>query len=155
MKTPLSIVASCALALIILSACAPIKATRGNMLDDFQMRQIMAGTDTRDDVVRKVGSPTAISPFDNRIWYYIGQKTEKHGILDPKVTQERIVVVTFGADGIVDSVRERRDGRENVQMVDRVTPTSGNEYTFLQQLLGNLGRFNRPAGNAATTAGGN
>jgi hypothetical protein len=31
-----------------------------------------------------------------------------------------------------------------VAMVDRVTPTHGNDLTLMQQVLGNLGRFNNP-----------
>ena len=136
--------------------CTPMTANRGNLLEDFQMQEVKPGLDTRDDVIRKIGSPTTIAPFDDKTWYYLGQKKEKRGILDSQVVQERIVVVTFGEDGFVNAVKERRDGREDVPIVERKTPTSGNEMTVLQQMLGNLGRFNKGSaeGNAATTASG-
>ena len=35
----------------------------------------------------------------------------------------------------------QEDGR-TIAYVDRTTPTEGNELTLIQQLLGNLGRFN-------------
>ena len=143
-----------ALSCLTLISCTPVTANRGNLLDAEQMKQVTAGADTRDDVVRKIGSPTAISPFDDNIWYYMGQKTEKVGIFDPKITEEKIVVVTFAPDGKVNSVAERRDGRQDVPIVSRETPTSGNEVTFVQQMLGNLGKFNKSSTtNAATTAG--
>ncbi len=145
---------SICLLLITLTACAPVQETRGNLLDNYQMEQIVAGQDLKDDVVRKIGSPTTISTFNPNIWYYIGQRTEKHGILDPELKKERIVVVTFGEDGRVSSVVERREGRQDVPVVQRETPTSGNDFTFTQQLLGNLGKFNTPEGSAAETAGG-
>lgn len=137
-----------------ITACAPVTANRGNLLEDYQMQEVKPGLDTRDDVIRKIGSPTTTSPFDNNIWYYMGQQTEKRGILDTKVINERIVMVTFGADGLVDSVKERKEGREDVPVVKRETKTSGNEMTILQQMLGNLGKFNKPAGSATDTAGG-
>jgi outer membrane protein assembly factor BamE (lipoprotein component of BamABCDE complex) len=153
MKTPLFALA--AFSLFALSACEPITATRGNFLDEYQMKLVQPGVDTRDDVVRKIGSPTTVAPFDPNVWYYLGQKTEKHSILDPKIVDEKIVVVTFGSDGMVDTLKERRDGREEVPLVDRTTPTAGNEYTFLQQMLGNLGKFNKKdTSSAAETAGG-
>ncbi|PZP55514.1 MAG: hypothetical protein DI586_06570, partial [Micavibrio aeruginosavorus] len=62
--------------------------------------------------------------------------------------------LTFAPDGFVDSMVERRDGREDVAIVKRTTPTSGNEITFVQQMLGNLGKFNKQdTTNAAQTAG--
>lgn len=143
-----------ALCLSTLAACTPMTANRGNFLDDYQMKEVVAGQDSRDEVTRKIGSPTSISPFNDNIWYYLGQKTEKRGIFDAKVTDERIVVVTFGQDGLVDSMVERRDGREDVAIVQRTTPTSGNEVTFVQQMLGNLGKFNKQSTtNSAETAG--
>ena len=142
------------LAFLFLAACTPVTANRGNLLEDYQMKEIVSGQDTKDDVIRKIGSPTAISPFNDNTWYYMGQITEKRGIFDAKVVKERIVVVNFGQDGIVTAVNERRDGREDVPLVKRETPTSGNEMTFVQQMLGNLGKFNKQdTTNAATTAG--
>lgn len=138
----------------MVAACTATQATRGNLLEDYQLKEILPGIDAREDVMRKVGSPTTISTFDENTWYYMGQKTEKKGILDPKVTAERIIVVTFAADGKVDAVKERMDGRQDIAIVDRATPASGNEFTFMQQMLGNLGKFNRDPENAATTAGG-
>lgn len=139
----------------LLSACTPQVATRGNLLEDYQMKEILPGIDAKEDVVRKIGSPTTIAPFDDNVWYYMGQRTEKKGILDPKITQERIVVVSFNqADGKVDKIIERKDGREDVPIVQRTTPTSGNEFTFMQQMLGNIGKFNKKEESATRTAGG-
>ncbi len=139
----------------LLAGCTPMLANRGNLLEDYQMKELQPGVDGRDEVVRKIGSPTTVAPFDDNTWYYIGQKTSKTGILDAKITEERIVVVTFDpADGLVDRVVERKDGREDIPLVQRKTLTTGNEFTVIQQLMGNLGKFNKSAGNAATTATG-
>ena len=43
--------------------------------------------------------------------------------------------------------------RVDVPRVRRKTPTGGNEVTFMEQLLGNIGKFNRPAESAARTGG--
>jgi outer membrane protein assembly factor BamE (lipoprotein component of BamABCDE complex) len=154
-RTLFPVLVSLLVSSMALSACEPVTAVRGNFLDEYQMKSVQAGVDTREDVVRKIGSPTTVAPFDPNVWYYLGQKTEKNSILDPKITDERIVVVTFAGDGVVDSVKERKDGREDVPLVQDTTPTSGNEYTFLQQMLGNLGKFNKQGKeNAATTASG-
>jgi outer membrane protein assembly factor BamE (lipoprotein component of BamABCDE complex) len=139
-----------------LTACTPTVANRGNLVETYKMQEVVPGQDSKDDVIRKIGSPTTISPFDVNTWYYVGQLTEKKAMLDPKIKREKIYVVSFLPDGYVDKIVERRDGRKDVPIVDRVTPTSGNEFTFMQQMLGNLGRFNSAKQSAATTAtGGN
>jgi outer membrane protein assembly factor BamE (lipoprotein component of BamABCDE complex) len=91
---------------------------------------------------RKIGSPTTVAPFDDNTWYYIGQKTEKRGILDEDVIEEKIVVVTFNQQGQLIEVKQAENEHEDIPYVRRKTPTSGNEVTVLQQLMGNLGKFN-------------
>ena len=138
-----------------LAACTPTQATRGNIVEDFRMAEIIPGTSTRTSVLQSLGSPTTEAPFDENVWYYIGQKTEKTGIFDPKVVDKKIVVVAFNQDGIVETINQVDADQIDVPHVRRKTPTSGNEITVMEQLLGNVGRFNKPKESAATTAGGN
>ena len=55
--------------ILLVSACAPVKKTRGNMLKDYQVVQVEEGIDTRSDVIRKLGSPTTVAPFDENVWF--------------------------------------------------------------------------------------
>lgn len=137
-----------------LAGCAPTIDTRGNLLETYQLQEIIPGQDTKENVTAKIGSPTTVSPFDQNIWYYMGQRTAKTAMLDPKIKRERIIVVSFANDGYVDKVVERRDGRQDVPIVARKTPTTGNDFTIMQQLMGNLGRFNAPKQSASQTATG-
>jgi outer membrane protein assembly factor BamE (lipoprotein component of BamABCDE complex) len=150
LSSALCLILACAL----LSACTPTQATRGNIVEDYRMAEIVPGVSTRTSVLQSMGSPTTKAPFDEDIWYYIGQKTEKTGIFDPKVVDKKIVVVAFTPDGIVDTIERIDADQIDVPTVRRKTATSGNEVTILQQLLGNVGRFNTPKGSAANTATG-
>lgn len=129
-------------ALLLLPSCSPTVAQRGNMLENHQLEEVKSGQSTRSDVLRAFGSPTAQSTFDPNIWYYIGQETEKRGILDPEVTKERIFQVAFSQEGILESVREIGRDRMNIPYARDKTPTHGNETTVMQQFFGNLGKFN-------------
>lgn len=130
------------LCVVSTSACAPVVAKRGNMLETFQLEQIKPGTSTKSDVLRIIGSPTTQSTFNTDVWYYIGQVTEKRGILDQEIAQERIFSLTFDKDGVLQAVEELTGNREDIPYARAKTPTHGNDFTFMQQLLGNLGRFN-------------
>ncbi len=127
---------------LTLGACTPTISKRGNIIEDHQLTELVQGVHTRKDVLRIMGSPTTIAPFDENTWYYIGQETEKRGILDPKVTDERIVVVMFNKKGVVSEVVEKEEGRIAIPVARDKTPTHGNDISVMQQLLGNLGKFN-------------
>lgn len=129
-------------AILIAPACSPTSAKRGNLIEDYQLSEIEQGVSTRSDVLRNLGSPTTRSTFDQNVWYYIGQQTEKRGILDPEVVDERIIVVGFDDEGVVEVVRDVDNARVDVPILRDKTPTHGNEVTALQQFFGNLGRFN-------------
>ena len=131
----------------LLTSCSPTVAKRGNMVEDHQLTQVVQGIHTRTDVLKILGSPTTQATFDDNIWYYIGQKTEKRGILDPEVVEERIVAVAFDEDGVVQTVQDVDSERMNIPIERAKTTTRGNEITVMQQLLGNLGKFNNAGGN--------
>ncbi len=155
MKRPTLIISALLLSAAALGACTPTQATRGNIVEDYRMKEIVPGVSTRTNVLKSLGSPTTQAPFDENIWYYIGQKTEKRGIFDPKVVDKKVVVVAFNQDGIVDTIEQVDADMIDVPHVRRKTPTSGNEITVMEQLIGNVGRFNKPKGSAVDTAGGN
>jgi outer membrane protein assembly factor BamE (lipoprotein component of BamABCDE complex) len=128
------------------TSCTPTTAQRGNLLENEQLQKIEAGKHSRSDVLRALGSPTTVAPFDDNTWYYLGQETEKRGILDAKIKKERIVTIKFAEDGIVQSVKESDDGRINIPLERESTPTHGNETTIMQEFFGNLGKFNPQQG---------
>ena len=129
--------------LLALSACTPTEAVRGNLLQNYQLAEVKVGVDTQSDVTHKLGSPTTIAPFDSNTWYYMGQRTSKRGILDPKILEERVVTVTFSSSGVVQMVKDDRPKRLDFPYDHSKTPTSGNDVTVMQQMIGNLGKFNK------------
>lgn len=137
----------------LLAACTPMQARRGNMLEDYQVAQIIPTIHTRSDVLRLWGSPTTQAPFNDNVWYYLGQDTEKRGILDAKVMKERIVVVAFDETGVVSHIEDLPPGRIDVAVARTKTATHGNDITFMQQLLGNLGKFNKDQKSSPTDLG--
>ena len=136
-----------ALLTLTLSACAPTETTRGNFLFEEDVNAIRPLSSTQYDVLNLLGSPTSKAVFDDNTWYYIGLKTQKKGFFDEKVDERQTIKITFDDTNTVTSVT-RVDGTPvEVPLESRVTPTSGNEVTILQQVLGNVGKFNPPTNN--------
>lgn len=126
----------------LVSGCAPIVNTRGNMVDPEKLAEIKPGTTTADDVLSVLGTPTSVGTFDTRTWYYIGQITESQAFLEPTVVDRRVVAISFEPTGKVREVRKIDPSQgKDIEMVDRATPTAGHEMGIIEQLLGNVGKF--------------
>lgn len=137
-----------ALIALVLGGCTPTEATRGNYLYKEDIASITPYQSTQYDVLNTLGTPTTKAVFDDNTWYYVGLKTEKESFFDEKVTDRQTIKITFDATNTVTSVNYVEGKPVDVPLESRVTPTSGNEVTFLQQVLGNIGKFNPPTDNS-------
>ena len=130
------------MACVGLAACGSPVQVRGNIPDAEDVAGIEPGVHSRQDVVELLGSPSTVSTFQDRKWYYIGQKTQEFAFLKPEVVDRKVLVITFSEAGYVDQTASYNlEDSKQVEPIDRVTPTEGRDLTLLQQLFGNLGRF--------------
>jgi outer membrane protein assembly factor BamE (lipoprotein component of BamABCDE complex) len=127
-----------------LAACQPRIDTRGNLPDPDNVLKINPGIDGRDQVANLLGTPSSIATFDDRTWYYISRRTETFAFFEPEVVDQEVLMVKFDEAGIVSDMQiYGLEDSKTIQPVERTTPTLGRELTILQQLIGNLGRFNK------------
>lgn len=130
---------------VALPACSPDVTPRGNMPTPSQLAQVVPGETSRPQVASLLGTPSSTSLFDNgEVWYYIGGRTTQYAVYPTQELERSVVAISFGPSGQVEEVKAlgKDDGSE-VVLVDRTTPTAGNELNFIQQMLGNVGRFNK------------
>lgn len=153
-RARLSAGGTAALVAAALAACSPTVATRGNLVENDKLAQVQVGASTMDDVATVLGTPSTVATFDPRVWYYIGQRTEKTAFFDPDVIERRVLRLRFDDARVVQEIRELslEDGQP-VELVERETPTLGRQMTFFEQMLGNLGRFNNPSGRGGPATG--
>jgi outer membrane protein assembly factor BamE (lipoprotein component of BamABCDE complex) len=129
------------------AACAPTIGSNGFQAIDAKPQDIVAGTDTKETVLARLGSPSTTSTFEpDQVWYYISQTTEKYTYNRPVISSRTVTEVTFEPNG--DKVVGVRtlglaDGQQ-IAMNDKETPTRGRALTVLEQLLGNVGRGQLP-----------
>ena len=137
-----------ALLVLLLAGCAPTIANRGAIIDADKLAEVKPGSSTREEVATKLGTPTQVSTFDEKIWYYFGQQTEQYSFLDPKVTERQTIAIAFNDEGVVTAVSKLSPNDVSaIDPVGRRTPTYGHETTVLEQLVGNLGRPGRLGGD--------
>lgn len=137
-----ALLGSALLAATAAAGCSPTVATRGNLTDPELVAELQPGQSRRDDVAAVLGTPTSVGTFDPNVWYYIGQKTEKTAFFEPEVTERRVVIAHFDDAGILRQIKtlDKSNGQD-IDLVERTTPTSGREMGFLEQMMGNVGRF--------------
>lgn len=130
---------------LIATACTPTVQTHGYRLDPEMMAQVEPGRTTREDVLQLLGSPSSVATFDQSTWYYITQRTERMSFYQDEVVAQDVVAIGFNDQGTVAEVGALgMDDAREVALVERETPTSGNELSAIEQFIGNIGRFNLP-----------
>jgi outer membrane protein assembly factor BamE (lipoprotein component of BamABCDE complex) len=128
-----------------LAACGNTVQIRGNNPEPEDIAQIQLGVHSRQDVIDLLGTPSTVSTFEDSKWYYIGQKTQEVAFMKPEVLDRKVLVITFDEAGLVNGTHDYTlADAQDVDPVDRETPTEGRDLTLLQQLFGNVGRFSGP-----------
>ena len=129
-------------ALLALAACAQPIDQRGHLPDAKTLSEIKPGVTDKATVTRLLGSPSSVAAFDSEVWYYISQKTQAVAFFKPDVIDQEVVAIDFDKDGMVRDVRHR--GMQDAEAITpnpNATPAPGREFSFLEQLIGNFGRF--------------
>jgi outer membrane protein assembly factor BamE (lipoprotein component of BamABCDE complex) len=144
------------IACLLLSSCGwlmPAPQLRGNKVDPESMKELTKGTSTKADVSAIIGSPTARDTFDDNTWLYISELTQPRIGRTLGELQQNVTVLNFDDKGVLTAINSfDKEDALPVTVIARTTASPGTEASFMQQLLGNIGRFN-PTG-ASSAAGG-
>ena len=143
-----------ALTITACSVVATPRQQRGNKVDPDQIKELVPGTSTRADVTALLGSPSTKAAFDDNTWIYISETTRTRVGRTPGILAQDVTVFSFDPGGVLRGVKRLgQDDALDVAVVDRATPSPGSEASFLQQLLGNVGKFSTGTGSRATPGG--
>ncbi|MEM6941066.1 MAG: outer membrane protein assembly factor BamE [Pseudomonadota bacterium] len=129
-----------------MAACSPQFRNHGYIPPEEALQEISVGEDTRETVATKVGVPASSGVLNDSGYYYVRMRTRTIGPLPTQEIDRQVVAISFSEAGVVQNVE--RFGLERGQVVPlsrRVTDSAVRDNTFLQQLLGNIGRFSAGA----------
>jgi outer membrane protein assembly factor BamE (lipoprotein component of BamABCDE complex) len=139
-----------------LGACSIPIDQRGNLPEKSALEQIQPGDSDKATVKRLLGSPSSIATFDDSTWYYISQKSKSVAFFKPDLLDQEVTAISFDKDGLVRDIRHR--GMQDAQLITpnpKATPAPGREFSFIEQLIGNFGKFSgKGAGPGGGAAGG-
>lgn len=140
----------------MLGSCSFPVNDRGNLPKADALAQIKPGVTTKAAVQRLLGTPSTIAEFDGDTWYYISRKEEDIAFLKPEILDQDVYEIHFNDKGIVTGIGHK--GLQDAQAMTPnpdATPAPGREFTFLEQLIGNFGRFDNSKTTRTTPGGPN
>ncbi|MFC0191249.1 outer membrane protein assembly factor BamE [Aureimonas pseudogalii] len=128
-------------ALMALGGCQTAQVyNQGYIVDEQALAQVPVGS-SREQVMLALGSPSTTATFDNEVFYYISQKRVRPvAFMNPRLVEQRILAVYFGADNTVTRIANYglQDGRV-FDFISRTTPTGGKDSSFLGSILSDEG----------------
>lgn len=135
--------------IMILTSCSDEVENRGYVTKFSDFSQLKVGKTTQPQAAKLLGSPTTISTIDGEKWIYLGIEETKETFYEPEIKTYDAYILSFNSSGILSGLSKKDKNNLNELEIDEdYTKTGGNEVTFMQQLLGNLGKFN-PASSRA------
>jgi outer membrane protein assembly factor BamE (lipoprotein component of BamABCDE complex) len=132
------------LSAVCLGGCAPKVDNIGHINVRKDTSKIVVGESYKQDVMRWLGSPSTKSDFGEETWYYIAATREAYGFFKPETTDQYVTRIQFDKDGKVIEVKSYtlQDSKQ-IAVQEDITPTEGQHLGFWEQMMGNVGKFNR------------
>jgi outer membrane protein assembly factor BamE (lipoprotein component of BamABCDE complex) len=131
------------LALGLLVNCSLQIENHGKRVDTQALANIIPGITKKEQVRASLGPPSTKNDFGTQSWIYMGSDKKKTVFFGNQLISRLIVKITFDSKNVVTNIsRVSEKDTRNIDHTIKETSTAGQEIGILQQLLGNIGRFN-------------
>ena len=132
--------AVCCSGLLLAGCMTETTSVHGFVPSEYTLDQITEGS-SREQVILTLGSPSTTANFGNEVFYYISQKRKQPvAFMNPKPVDQTVVAVYFDEEQRV--ARTVRYGLKDGKLFDftnQITPTGGEEVSFLNRVMSNVG----------------
>jgi len=124
------------------TSCAPISRISGYVPTEIEISQLRIGSSTREDVVRQIGEPLSHNYSSANFLFYVQKKVESIAFLRPRVTERKVIKLTFNERSILSRIDFADQVDSQVfESEQSIVVSEGRKLTFWQQMFGNIGNF--------------
>lgn len=130
--------------LITMSSCVSRLDKHGYMFDLSDHDLLQEGITTKERVLKIMGSPTAISDFDqDSAWIYYSEDVNRFLFFNPKIITRNILVVKFNAKETVKELKkiDLRNEEKNLEFVSDYTAVDSHKVGFFKSIFSNVGQI--------------
>ncbi len=129
---------------LTLFACSGKMETRGYVPQQEKLEEITIGKTAKSEVINIIGYPSSISTFNGN-WLYIETEFETNTFSRPDEVKTKVLEISFSDKDKVEAIQDYTiDDAGETKFSSKITPTHGTSINAMQQLIGNIGRFNKP-----------
>lgn len=141
----------CVIVMVGLTGCLLTTVEKqGYVLSPERLEKIEIGTATKRVVEHHLGTPTFRTEYEAERWHYVSSAKAVTSVLNPELVEQDVITIEFDEQDVVSKVEHKTaDDSAAVNMVNRKTKTEGHSISLVEQLIGNFGRFNNNAADAA------
>lgn len=109
---------------------------RGYVLSEGALEQVPVGS-SQEQVLLVLGTPSTVATVNGQVFYYISQTEKKVAFLKPEITEQKVLAIYFDKNQRVTRIAQYglKDGKV-FDFVSQTTPTSGEDLSLVQQLIG-------------------
>ena len=129
--------------LCFLTSCSVEIEEHGKRIGEELLDKIVPGSTQKQQVLSVLGAPSTENDFGNKVWFYVASNNRKTALFGDKLLSRSIIKIMFDDENTVTKITMLTEkDQKTVEHSQNKTPTAGQEIGVLQQLLGNVGRFN-------------
>ena len=129
--------------LCLLTSCSVEIKEHCKRIGTDLLDKIVPGSTQKEQVLSILGAPSTENDFGNKAWFYIASNNKQTALFGDKLVSRSIIKIMFNDKNTVTKITTLTEKDQNtVEHNQEKTPTAGQEIGILQQLLGNVGRFN-------------
>lgn len=134
--------------LINLTSCSKELIHHGYSYEPDDLKSIYISRSSTEDVINTMGSPTTFSLFGEKTFYYISVKYQQVAFFDPKIMKQDVIAITFDEQNIVKEINIYDLSKaKKITFIEKKTDIPGKKVGALEQIWGNVGRFNTASTN--------
>ncbi|MDJ1257423.1 MAG: outer membrane protein assembly factor BamE [Candidatus Midichloria sp.] len=135
------------LILLVCTACTKDIRYHGYNLDKEVIKKIVPMKSTLNEVIENLGSPTTATLYGEPKFFYINHKYKRRLFLNPALIDQNILQISFTQGGTVTSIeRYSFSDVKSFRFDEASTYLPGNNIGVLQQIIGNIGKYNNADG---------
>jgi outer membrane protein assembly factor BamE (lipoprotein component of BamABCDE complex) len=130
------------LASFVISSCQYQFFSGTNITND-QLSSLQNSNLSKIEIEQKFGTPTLIPDYSQDTWYYIYRHSTKRAFFDPKIKEQKVVVIKFNNEKLDSVELLENQHNQDIKIVSEYIRTQGSEKNPLQEYVGNIGRFHK------------